>query len=215
MALRRKQKRNERDKLDATPPWERRERAAVAATDGPYDITDAPDDERERIDLGALRVPTSDLELRVDVNDAQQVVGVTLVGEHGHMQLGVFAAPRTEGIWDDVRSEIAESVNSQQGNAKDDDSDFGVDLVGRLPSDGALAPVRFVGVDGPRWMLRAMLVGPCATDAAKATPFYNVLREIVVVRGNDPLPVREPIPLALPDDVAEQIAAAQADGDAG
>jgi hypothetical protein len=31
---------------------------------------------------------------------------------------------------------------------------------------------------------------------------------VVVVRGNDPLPVREPVPLQLPKEAAEQISAA-------
>jgi hypothetical protein len=62
-------------------------------------------------------------------------------------------------------------------------------------------PVRFIGVDGPRWFLRAMLVGVVATEDAKAEPYLRALREVVVVRGNDPLPVREPVELRLPRDV--------------
>ena len=58
--------------------------------------------------------------------------------------------------------------------------------------------MRFIGIDGPRWFLRAMLVGAVATDAAKARPFEDALRNVVVVRGNEPLPVREPVPLQLP-----------------
>jgi hypothetical protein len=208
MAFRRKEKRSERSKLDATPPWDRRQRAEPEPTTGPFDLADAPDGDTNRIDLGAIRVPVSELEMRVDVNEAQQVVSVTLVGQHGHMQLGAFAAPRSEGIWDEVRAEIAESVNSQKGNASEDDGEFGVELIGKLPGTGGMAPVRFVGVDGPRWMLRAMLVGPCATDPDKAQPYIDVLRQVVVVRGSSPLPVREPIPLQLPADIAEQIATA-------
>ena len=34
------------------------------------------------------------------------------------MQLGVFAAPRNEGIWDEVRAEIAESMRAQRGGAQ-------------------------------------------------------------------------------------------------
>ena len=210
MAIRRKEKRPERSKLDATPPWDRRKPPAVATTDGPFDLVDAPTDEVTRIDLGALRVPVSDLEMRVDVNEAQEVISVTLVGEHGHMQLGAFAAPRSEGIWDEVRAEILASVTEQGGSAADaEDGELGIELIGKLPIDGGgLTPVRFLGVNGPRWMLRAMLVGPCAADSDKASVFIDVLRDVVVVRGTDPLPVREPIPLQLPPDVAEQIAAA-------
>jgi hypothetical protein len=63
-------------------------------------------------------------------------------------------------------------------------------------------PVRFVGIDGPRWFLRAMFVGPAALDESAAEPFEQALRQVIVVRGSDPLPAREPIPLRLPKEFA-------------
>jgi Protein of unknown function (DUF3710) len=126
---------------------------------------------------------------------------VTLANSSGHMQLGVFAAPRSQGIWEELRDEIAESVRSQGGNVKvHGDGPFGIELVGTLKVDGRATPVRFIGIDGPRWFLRAMLVGTVANDAAKARPLEGVLRNIVVVRGSEPLPVREQVPLHLPAD---------------
>ena len=205
----RREKRSERSKIDATPPWERRKPAPTQATTGPFDITDAPEDEVARVDLGALRVPASDLEMRLDVSETQEVVSVTLVGPNGQMQLGAFAAPRSEGIWDEIRVEIKQSLTDQGGKAADEDGDFGVDLVGRLGPDGGSAPVRFIGVNGPRWLLRAMVIGPAAQSGDARADFVETLRHTVVVRGTDPLPVREPIPLRLPLDVAEQIAAEQ------
>ena len=70
--------------------------------------------------------------------------------------------------------------------------------------------MRFIGVDGPRWFLRAMLAGAPALDDEQAQPFLDTFRGTVVVRGNEPLPVREPVPLQLPQEAAEQIAAEQA-----
>jgi hypothetical protein len=43
-----------------------------------------------------------------------------------------------------------------------------------------------------------MFVGPAAVEDHQAAAFEDVLREVVVVRGTDPLPVRDPIPLRLP-----------------
>jgi hypothetical protein len=202
VASRRKQKRTERSKLDATPPWETRVRDEPDPTAGPYDERDAPKDDVARVDLGALQVPVGPgLDVRLDVNEAQQVIAVTIAGPDGTMQLGVFAAPRNEGIWDEVRAEIAGSMNSQRGQAKERlGGPFGTELTGKLPGEGGLVPVRFIGVDGPRWFLRAMLVGAVAAEEAKAKPFLDTLREVVVVRGNEPLPVREPVPLRLPRD---------------
>lgn len=201
---RRRNKRTERAKLDATPPWETRVRPEPEPTKGPYDERDAPEDDVERIDLGAMQVPAfPGMDVRLELNEAQQVIGVTLVCPDGHMQLGVFAAPRNEGIWDDVRAEIAASLHAQRGTAKERrDGPFGVELTGRAPEEGSgQVPVRFIGVDGPRWMVRAMLVGPVAADQGKAARFEQVVRDLIVVRGSEPLPVREAVPLSLPKGV--------------
>jgi hypothetical protein len=202
---RRRQKRTERSKLDATPPWETRVRDEPVPTSGPYDERDAPEDELARIDLGALRVPVGEgYDVRVDLNETQQVISATLAAADGTMQLGVFAAPRNEGIWDEVRAEIAESLNAQRkGSAAEAQGPFGTELRGTLPADGGkgTVPVRFIGVDGPRWFLRALLAGPVAADPVKAKTFEDAFRRCVVVRGSEPLPVREPVPLRLPGDL--------------
>lgn len=209
MALRRKEKRTEQSKLDATPPWETRRPHENQPTTGPYDIADSPAGEAERLDLGSLRVPVdSDLEIRVEVGEDGQVAGVTLLNPNGQMQLGVFAAPRKDGIWDEIRAEIKASISSQGGTVAEQEGEFGFELAGRLPVPGGLTPVRFLGVDGPRWFLRAMLAGAPAMDEDEARPFLEAFRGIVVVRGADPLPVREPVPLQLPKEAAEQLAAA-------
>jgi hypothetical protein len=202
---RRRQRRTDRGKLDATPPWEQRTREEPPPTVGPYDERDHPGDDVERIDLGALQVPMAEgLDLRVELNEVQQVVSATLAGADGTMQLGVFAAPRNEGIWDDVRAEIAESLVAQRGGKPSEhDGPFGTELHGTVPADGGggVVPVRFVGVDGPRWFLRAVLAGPIAVEPDKAKTYEELLRGVVVVRGGDPLPVREPVPLQLPPGV--------------
>ncbi len=148
------------------------------------------------------------IDLRLEMNEAQEVIAVTLAAKEGHMQLGVFAAPRNEGIWDEIRAEIKDSINSQKGAAKEvTEATFGTELTGRLPGEGGgQVPVRFIGVDGPRWFLRAMLVGAPATDKAKAARFEDALRQVVVVRGVEPLPAREPVPLRLPKELATQLA---------
>lgn len=204
MPSRRKSKRTERSKIDATPPWDTRIRDEPPPTEGPYDERDAPGDDITRIDLGAVRVPVlPGYDVRLEVDEAQQVVAVTLAGPDGTMQLGVFAAPRNEGIWDEVRAEIASSMNAQRGQAKERrDGPFGTELSGKLPGDGgAPVAVRFIGVDGPRWFLRAMLAGAVAAETSKAARFEQALREVIVVRGSEPLPVRDPVPLRLPRDL--------------
>jgi len=208
MALRRKEKRTERSKLDATPPWDTARHHEVEPTTGPYDISHVPEgDGIEYIDLGALRIPTdTGLELKVEVDEQGAIASVNLADEHGHMQLGVFAAPRKDGIWADIMAEIKISIAEQRGTVSEVAGEFGPELAAKLPAPGGATPVRFIGVDGPRWFLRAMLVGAPATQDNRAAPFLAAFRGLVVVRGAEALPVREPVPLSLPEVAAQQIA---------
>jgi hypothetical protein len=206
MALgRRRVHRSERQKIDATPPWSTERERDTDPTTGPYDELDAPEDELERLDLGALQIPViGGVEVRVDVGPDQQVVAATLSYAGSEAQIGVFAAPRTAGIWAEVRKEIRASITQQGGTAQDAKGRFGTELTGRIPVQGGFQGVRFIGVDGPRWFLRGLFTGAAATDPAKAAVLEDAVRNIVVVRGTSPMPVRDPLPLALPKEVAEQ-----------
>lgn len=207
MALGRRSK-HRRARSDLPVPGMEHREHTQEETHGPWDVADAPEDGRERIDLGALRIPAvPGYDLRVEVSPEGQVVAATLASPRGEMQVGAFAAPRSAGIWDEVRGEIQATVKSEGGNLSERAGTFGQELVGRVPMPNGPAAARFLGVDGPRWFLRALLIGPVATDPKQAEPLEEALRAVVVVRGNDPMPVREALPLRLPKDVAEQIAA--------
>lgn len=177
---------------------------------GPWDIDDVPDDQVQRLDLGGLRVPVpSGLEVRVDVNPEGEVVAATLVQGPSSMQINVFAAPKRSGIWDEVRAEIAASIVGAGGQAKDVEGPHGPELFAAVAVQGGGAtPARFIGVDGPRWFVRALLTGPAAQARAVAAPLEQALRSVVVVRGTEAMAVRDPLPLHLPRELAEQAAAA-------
>jgi hypothetical protein len=193
----------------------------VDETTGPYDVGDAPDDGRPRVDLGALRLPAvPGTELRVDLNQQQKVIGATLRYGDSLLQVSAFAAPRAAGIWDDVRADLARSASGQGGRLTEVEGPFGPELAGTVvvtppPQPGGPPPkpqrraARFLGVDGPRWFLRGMISGPAAEDPDAAAVLEDVFRQIVVVRGTDPMPVREQLPLALPPQAAAQLARQQ------
>lgn len=212
MALRRKGKRKH-NKLDVSVPGqEPREAPEAPATTGPWDAADVPDDGVERLDLGALRVPTPQgYDVRVDMNQQGAVIAATLAGPDGEMQLSVFAAPRSSGIWTEVRKEILSSISKQGGTGKERDGTFGPELAAQMPAGKGQQAVRFVGMDGPRWFLRAVISGPAGGDAARATRLEEALRQTVVDRGVEPKPVREPLTLELPKEIAEQIEQQQAE----
>ena len=183
--------------------------AAPVRPDGPWDHTDAPEDGLHRVDLGAMHVPLSDgMELRLDVQD-EVIVSATIVDGHNMMQVQVFAAPRSSGIWADVRNEIAASLRGNGGEAEEHDGPFGPELRARIPADvpgqgRSLQPARFLGVDGPRWFLRGMVTGPASTDPVQGKRLEESFRGTVVHRGGEAMAPRELLPLRLPRDAVEQ-----------
>ena len=91
---------------------------SAAGHDGPYDASEV-DSSVGRLDLGALWViGLPGMELRLEVEETtQNVVGATAVLGDSAVQLQAFAAPKSMGIWDDIRAEIAESIVAQGGTA--------------------------------------------------------------------------------------------------
>ncbi|MCW2500283.1 MAG: hypothetical protein JWN87_1959 [Frankiales bacterium] len=184
---------------------EREQRAAaMARPQGPWDVADAPELENPRLDLGGLLVPVlPDIDVRLEVSPEGEVVAATLVHGESSAQVNAFAAPKTEGIWDEVRAEIREALAGSGGQAEDADGLLGVELRASVPTEVpgqgvVLAPARFVGFDGPRWFLRGLITGPGAVDDAAAAPLLAALKQVAVVRGSDPMAVRDPLPLVLP-----------------
>ncbi len=192
-------------------------------TTGPWDSADAPEDGVLRVDLGSLRIPAvPGMELRVDVNAQQKVIGASLRAGDSLLQVSAFAAPRAGGIWESVRADLATSASGRGGALAEQDGPFGPELAGFVtasppaqPGQTTPAPpvrraARFVGVDGPRWFLRGMISGPAAESPEAGAALEAAFADIVVVRGTEPMPVREQLPMTLPAKAAEQVAAQQA-----
>ncbi|MGP5006379.1 DUF3710 domain-containing protein [Brachybacterium tyrofermentans] len=187
---------------DAKAADEPVERGAHLA-DGPYDESDAP--EEDRIDLGGLQVPTIDgMELRMEVDQrTSAVTGANLVIGGSSVQVQAFAAPKSRGLWDDVRTSLRDSVVKQGGTAETRPGAFGTELITRLPvkrADGRTGyrPARFIGIDGRRWFLRAILTGKALSDTEQARAIETVISRLVVVRGGEAMAPQELIPLNLP-----------------
>ena len=123
----------------------------------------------------------------------QQVV---LVHGENALQLGVFAAPRTEGIWDEVRAEIRKSLFDDGVAAEEVDGEYGVELRARVRTPEGLTDIRFVGVDGPRWMVRGVYQGPAAVDPADGRAAGRVPARPRRRPGQEAKPVREPLAAA-------------------
>jgi hypothetical protein len=177
---------------------------APAPEFGPWDVKHAPDGV-QRLDLGSLRIPAIEgVEVRVQANPEGNVEQVVLVDGESALQLGVFAAPKSEGIWDEVRAEIVEAMSADGVAPQEVTGKYGTELRARVNTPEGPADVRFVGVDGPRWMIRALYQGAAAADPGREGVLGEVLSGLVVVRDNEPRPVREPLPMRLPKEMAQQ-----------
>lgn len=174
-------------------------------TSGPYDADDLPDGEQERVDLGSLLIaPEAGRELRLQVDEASGVVqSVMLAGSDGALELRAFAAPRNGDLWSEARPQIASEVAGRGGTATEREGRWGPELVCRVQvrtPDGQTGTQesRIIGVNGPRWLLRATLLGKPATDVDGSGDWEDVLSRVAVRRGAQAMPVGEPLPVTMP-----------------
>jgi len=179
-------------------------------TTGPWDDTDEQPD-GPYLDLGGLKVPAPPgLKMHMDTDKTGRVILVRVEVAGSELQLAPFAAPRTEGIWDEIRTEIAEQITSDGGKAEERSGPFGLELATsvmvRTPEGrSGKRTVRWIGADGPRWFLRGVITGPAATDPTAAEPVERLFAGCVVVRGTAAIPPRDMLEMRLPDQqVAEE-----------
>ncbi|ALU71227.1 DUF3710 domain-containing protein [Rhodococcus erythropolis] len=183
-------------------------------SEGPYDITEIDSDDPtagrdgQRLDLGSVLVPMptgGQLQVEMAPNGSPQAVH--LVTEHGRVTVAAYAAPKSPGQWREVVAELAQSLRDDNSAVSVENGPWGRELAAVT----ANMDLRFIGVDGPRWMVRCVVAGPSGSTAAN-TPLVaiarDILRDTVVNRGSEPHPVRTPLPVVLPQVLAEQLAAA-------
>ncbi|MEN9992892.1 MAG: hypothetical protein RLY83_462 [Actinomycetota bacterium] len=177
------------------------------AATGPFDVSEVTGLENS-MDFGAIKVlPIEGVEIRLEIEEtSQRVVAVTLELDQSTLQLQAFAAPKNEGVWNDVRGQLASSIESQGGVAEERLGSFGAELFVKLPivENGVNVGSRngrFIGVDGPRWFLRGLIAGAAMTDPAAASRVEALYRSVAVDRGAEPIPPRELLTLSVPDGI--------------
>lgn len=164
---------------------------------------------RPYVDLGGIKVaPREGLQLRLEVEDrTKRVVAVSLDYEGSLLQMQAFAAPKSTGLWNRVRGELAKQMSGQGAEVREEDGVLGPELVvaSAVPEaqGGGTRIVRFIAVDGPRWMLRGVMMGHAAVDPDAREKVIELFREAVVVRGDQPMPPSELLPLRVPAGVQQ------------
>ncbi|RBP99575.1 DUF3710 domain-containing protein [Bifidobacterium xylocopae] len=181
---------------------------------GPWDVNDEDVvDYDDYLDVGALYLPfLQGIQLRIKAkSQSGEVLGVTITYGQSSLELEAFAAPKTLGLWDMVRSDLLKA----NPKAREVEGRFGGELELPVSVKGKEFLTRFIGVDGPRWMLRGIMSGPAAEGGEEQETLYRYFQDVVVDRGEEPLAPRDLIPMHAPVSPAERAAAAAEEGEGG
>jgi hypothetical protein len=178
-------------------------------TQGPLDYS-IDIDTSSMLNLGPLFLPNiPGLEVHLDL-DPRSGVGKS-VSLHLNMTIAevqVFAAATNEDLWASMRDAIVSGLREQKVDCTVEMGQFGTEIHAVMPTvdlDGNahVQPVRFVGVRGPRWLIRVVISGDGALPSANPDPITEsgineVISRLVIHRGEDPLPPGERLALRSP-----------------
>jgi hypothetical protein len=202
-----------RKRPPSEPGTEQADDADADLADGAGDVSqgDQPGSDRAAgplLDFGSLKVPAIDgMQLRVEMDEQENPIAVSVLIDETVLQLQAFAAPKTEPLWEEVRQEIAEGIRGGQGKAMEADGPYGRELHAEVvisdPSGSTTRQAaRFIGVDGERWFLRGVVTGAGATEPAMAEAVLTIFGGVEVERGTQAAAPRDPLPITIPDDPA-------------
>ncbi len=174
--------------------------APAGRNDGPWDRSEREPSERH-VDLGSLLVRARlGIDLRLPKDGDRPSRAVVLLTSDSGLELRAFAAPRSGGLWDEIRPELADNARERGGEVQERQGPYGTELLVRLPAttpegEPGIQPSRIVGIEGPRWMLRATFLGQAGLEPSDDGILAESLRDTIVNRGSEPRAAREPLPL--------------------
>ena len=101
---------------------------------GPWDAAHAPErpGSAGRIDLGSLRIPAVDgMQIRLESpgGSSQEVSAAVLVLAGSTLELRAFAAPRTAGIWNELREDITAELDRAKARFDVEDGPHGLEIL--------------------------------------------------------------------------------------
>jgi Protein of unknown function (DUF3710) len=179
--------------------------------DGPFDVEEFDDAAVVTVgrhDLGSVLIPENEgAELAIEVNQQGVPTMVWMVTPNGRYNITAYAAPKTGGLWREVVTEIAESLRNDSAQVSVEDGPWGREVVGVVTKGPEPVVMRFVGIDGPRWMVRGAAIGTPESAEAIAADVRNALADTVVRRGDTPQPVRAMLNLQLSESLVGRLRA--------
>ncbi|MFC9769008.1 DUF3710 domain-containing protein [Rhodococcus jostii] len=160
-----------------------------------------------RVDLGSLLVPIPEgVQLQVQMSEDSVPEAVHLLTDDpGRITVEAYAAPRTPGQWAQVVDTLTESLRADGADVSVEDGRWGPEVVAAISG----TDLRFLGGDGPRWMVRCVIASPPGGVAAQSSLVEiarTILADTVINRGVEPYPVGVLLPVVLPSVITEQLA---------
>lgn len=172
---------------------------------GPWDESEDAG-QANRIDLGSLRIPVIDgMQVQLEAQEENgSILAVSLIHKGGALRVQAMAAPKTEGLWAQVRKQVSASVTAAGGTAKEVFTDMGYGLSAVIPHkiDDDHVTVQnheYMGVDGPRWFLMGIIAQTDGVPEEVRTELVEIFRGIIVNRGDGPMPPGQVLELTPPN----------------
>lgn len=172
---------------------------------GPWDESEDAG-QANRIDLGSLRIPVIDgMQVQLEAQEENgSILAVSLIHKGGALRVQAMAAPKTEGLWAQVRKQVSASVTAAGGTAKEVFTDTGYGLSAAIPHkiDDDHVTVQnheYMGVDGPRWFLMGIIAQTDGVPEEVRTELVEIFRGIIVNRGDGPMPPGQVLELTPPN----------------
>ena len=144
----------------------------LTAADGPWDADRVPEG-ADFYNFGALKLPAiPGMKARLEIDPARQEIGaITVRIADCALQLQVITKQRGVSQWTDTRKDLLANLRKRPGYQQVVEGRFGAEVIGVLTgrtTDGILvdATMRFQGVEGDTWMIRAVSSGPSVTHDA-------------------------------------------------
>lgn len=186
--------------------------ASAPAVPGPHDRS-AVGDVREyyeglgfgHIDLGAMAIGVPkgrDLNVALDPNGQPEFHVVTQVSR---VIPRAFAAPKSAGQWRTMVASMREQLEEQGADVTVVDGPWGRELVAEMPG----AVFRAIGVDGNRWTAEVRIMATPELAEQAAVEGREVFEHLLINRGDGPMPVKEQLPLTIPDEIQQALVKAQ------
>ena len=149
---------------------------------GPWDESEDAG-QANRIDLGSLRIPVIDgMQVQLEAQEENgSILAVSLIHKGGALRVQAMAAPKTEGLWAQVRKQVSASVTAAGGTAKEVFTDMGYGLSAVIPHkiDDDHVTVQnheYMGVDGPRWFLMGIIAQTDGVPEEVRTELVEIFR---------------------------------------